>query len=60
MCGVRPRQALPRFQIPCMSIASSANLLPTICAGLVNNWIASPPRAGFLCNGFRMDMDTGR
>ncbi len=60
MCGVRPRQALPRFQIPCMYIAISANLLLTTCAGLESNWIASPPRAGFLCNGFRMAMDTGR
>jgi len=60
MCGVRPRQAVLPFQIQCMSIESSANLLPRICVALVSNWIASPPRAGFLCNGFRMDMGTGR
>jgi hypothetical protein len=62
MCGVRPRQALYPYRIPCMcmSIATSGDLVLTTCAGLESNWIAFLPRAGFLCNGFRTDMDIGR
>ena len=60
MCGVRPRLALQPIQIPCMCIAILADLLLTTCGALESNWIASLPRAGFLCNGFRMGMDIGR
>ncbi len=60
MCGVRLRMALQPYRTPCMCIAILADSLLTICAGLESNWIASLPRAGFLCNGFRMGMDIGR